>query len=131
MAYEQFFQYKEAVEKDLKFDEFNLIEVSKRLPSLKHFWVGRLIEAKIELKKLEELKRKAIEQVHSKQKPAIGLSQASVGKMLDKNETVQKINDRIEEWKLIIEYLEKVEKIFSQSGYDIKNFIDVLKMEQS
>ena len=31
---------------------------------------------------------------------------------------------------MIIEYLEKVEKVMGQMGFDIKNIIDVQKMEQ-
>lgn len=129
MAYEQFFEYQKGIEKDLKLDDFTLDEVVKQIPSKKHFWVGRLIEAKIKLKTLENSKKEAIQQVNSRQKASIGLSQNSVEKILNNNEVVQKINDKIDEWKLIIEYLEKVEKIFSQVTYDIKNVIDMKKME--
>lgn len=131
MAYDQFYTYQKGVEEDLKLDDFSLDEVVKQIPSKKHFWVGRLIDAKIKLKALENSKKEAIQQVNSRQKASIGLSQNSVEKILNNNEVIQKINDKIDEWKLIIEYLEKVEKIFSQVTYDIKNVIDMKKMEMS
>lgn len=129
MEYKQFFEYQKAVEKDLTFDDFNLTEVVKQLPSKKHFWVGRLVEAKINLKKLEDSKRDAIKHVQNKIKAEVGLSQSSISKMLNNHEEIQKIDDRIEELKLIIEYLERVEKIFSQASFDLKNYIEVIKME--
>ena len=40
-------KYIEDINKDLYLDDFNLKEVQMRLPARKHFWVARLIEAKI------------------------------------------------------------------------------------
>ena len=40
------------------------------------------------------------------------------------------INDSIKEYELIIEYLEKVEKIMAGMGYDIRNIINIMQMEQ-
>jgi hypothetical protein len=36
----------------------------------------------------------------------------------------------IQELELIIEYLEKTEKIFSSMTYDLKNAIELMKLEQ-
>lgn len=127
--YEQFFKYKEEVEKDLKFDASSIDEFSIKLPSRKHFWVGRLIEAKIKLKKLENTKAEAIKTVQEKVKTSVGLSQASYTKIINEQEPIKKIDEQIEEWKIIVEYLEKVEKVFSQTSYDIKNSVELMKME--
>ena len=53
MAYETFLKYKEAIERDLKVDQFNIHNKVNDIPSLKHFWVAKLIESKIEIKKLQ------------------------------------------------------------------------------
>ena len=37
---------------------------------------------------------------------------------------------KINEEKLIVEFLEKIEKIFSSLTYDIKNIIEIMKLEQ-
>lgn len=127
--YEQFFKYKEEVEKDLQFDASNIDEFSIKLPSRKHFWVGRLVEAKIKLKKLENTKAEAIKTVQEKVKTSVGLSQSSYTKIINEQEPIRKIDEQIEEWKIIVEYLEKVEKVFAQSSYDVKNSVEIMKME--
>ena len=38
--------------------------------------------------------------------------------------------DDLKEYEFIVEYLEKVEKIMSGMGYDIKNIIEIQKLEQ-
>ena len=43
---------------------------------------------------------------------------------------VKKINEDIKETESIIEYLEKVEKVYSSLTYDIKNMIQMTSMEQ-
>ena len=46
------------------------------------------------------------------------------------NDTVKEINNKIEEYKIIVEYLEKVEKIFHNASFDIKNFIETIKIDE-
>lgn len=128
--YELFDKYREQVEKDLRFDQYNVQEVSMRLPGLKHFWVGRLVEAKITLKKLEDKKKELIDTLQNKTRPEIGLSKASLSNIIFNNDTVKEINSKIEEYKIIIEYLEKVEKIFHNASFDIKNFIETIKIDE-
>ena len=57
MNYEKFLTFKEAIEKDLKIDQFNIHNKANEIVSLKHFWVAKLIESKIDLKKLQKKKR--------------------------------------------------------------------------
>lgn len=127
--YDTFFKYRDAIEQDLKFDEVNIHEASRTLPSKKHFWVAKLIEAKITLKRLENSKSEALKKVQSQVKTGVGLSQSSFAKILNEQEPIKKIDEQIEEWKLIVEYLEKAERVFSQATYDIKNQIEIMKME--
>ena len=49
--------------------------------------------------------------------------------IVEKSPVLTEINEQIEENELIIEYLEKVEKIFSSTTYDLKNAIELMKME--
>ena len=50
--------------------------------------------------------------------------------MCQANETVEKLTEEIKESEMIVEYLEKVEKIFSAMTYDYKNIVELMKMEQ-
>lgn len=129
MAYEKFIKYKEAIEKDLKIDQFNIHNKVNDIPSLKHYWVGKLIEAKIELKKLQQKKNELIKKVKENQEVALKFSVSSMKELVEKSPVLNEINEQIEENELIIEYLEKVEKIFSSTTYDLKNAIELMKME--
>lgn len=129
MAYEKFLKYKEAIEKDLKIDQFNIHNKVNDIPSLKHFWVAKLIEAKIEVKQLEKKKKEIIKKVNENANVGLKLSTTSMNNVIAKSPVIGEINEQIEELELIIEYLEKSEKIFNSTTYDLKNAIELMKME--
>ncbi len=125
-------QYIEEIGKDLVLDDFNLKESQLRLPARKHYWVARLIEAKVERNKLiskkKALKKEVVKQV-IRDSP-IKITQASAEAAAENHNSLSKLNDAIRERDMIIEYLEKVEKIMSSMGYEIKNIVEIQKMEQ-
>ena len=129
MAYDKFLKYKEAIEKDLKIDQFNIHNKVNDIPSLKHYWVAKLIEAKIEIKQLEKKKKELIKKVNESAEVGLKLSTASMNNVISKSPVIAEINEQIEELELIIEYLEKAEKIFNSTTYDLKNAIELMKME--
>ena len=129
MAYDKFLKYKEAIEKDLKIDQFNIHNKVNDIPSLKHYWVAKLIEAKIEIKQLEKKKKELIKKVNESAEVGLKLSTASMNNVIAKSPVIAEINEQIEELELIIEYLEKAEKIFNSTTYDLKNAIELMKME--
>ena len=129
MAFEKFLKYKEAIEKDLKIDQFNIHNKANDIPSLKHYWVAKLIEAKIEIKQLEKKKKDLIKKVNESADVGLKLSTASMNNVIAKSPVIAEINEQIEELELIIEYLEKAEKIFNSTTYDLKNAIELMKME--
>jgi|TARA_R100001129_G_scaffold186330_2_gene177595 phenylalanyl-tRNA synthetase alpha subunit len=125
-------QYIEEIGKDLVLDDFNLKESQLRLPARKHYWVARLIEAKVERNKLiskkKALKKEVVKQV-IRDSP-IKITQSSAEAAAENHNSLSKLNDAIRERDMIIEYLEKVEKIMSSMGYEIKNIVEIQKMEQ-
>jgi hypothetical protein len=50
-------------------------------------------------------------------------------KKIDASEAIQKIDSDISEVLLSIEYLEKIENILRSMTYDIKNIIEINKLE--
>ena len=130
MAFEKFLKYKEAIENDLKIDQFNIHNIINEIPSLKHFWVAKLIESKIELKNLQRKKSELLKKVKESASIGLKLSAASIKEMENKSPILTEITEEIEELELVIEYLEKAEKIFSSTTYDLKNAIELMKMEQ-
>ena len=129
MSYEKFITYKEGIEKDLKIDQFNIHNKVNDIPSLKHYWVAKLIESKIELKNLQKKKNQLIKKVNESAEVGIHFSTHTAKTLMAKSPVINEINEEIEEMELIIEYLEKAEKIFSSTTYDIKNAIELMKME--
>ena len=125
-------QYMKEIGEDLIVDDFNIKSQQMRLPSRKHFWVGRLIHAKIHLQKLktrrEDVNDRAAKKVIELSPVAITASRAN--KLAQESKASRDIRDEMQEYELIIEYLEKVERVMNQMGYDIKNIIELQKLEQ-
>jgi hypothetical protein len=126
-------QYTEELNNDLVINDLNVKEVQMRLPARKHFWVGRLINAKIELVKLEKKEKLTRDEVFKRinESATVVLSHATVVQAVNNSPEIVKITDQIKEYKYIIEYLEKVEKVFSQMTFDIGNIIKLIQLEQT
>jgi hypothetical protein len=116
---------------DLVVDDFNLKEVQMRLPARKHFWVARLMDAKVEKNKLlakkKQLKKELTKKVMADSPVKISLSTAE--QHAERHESVIKITNDINEYTVIVEYLEKVEKVLSSMSFDISNIVKINQME--
>ena len=125
-------KYIEDINKDLYLDDFNLKEVQMRLPARKHFWVARLIEAKIKRNTLFGKKKKLKKDLVKKviEDSPVRINQTAAETAAERYDSVVNINNSIKEQDTIIEYLEKVEKIMSMMHWEIKNIVDINRMEQ-
>lgn len=124
-------RYISEVEQDLKIDDFNIKSVQMRMPARKHYWVGRMIDAKVKLNNLNKDRKAAKEKMilQVMQQSPVTLSTAAAEKEVDKTAQIQKLTDEIYEYTIIVEYLEKVEKILSATHWEIKNIIDINRAE--
>lgn len=118
-------KYREEIEKDLVINDFNIKEVQMRLASRKHFWVGRLIDAKIAKSDLEKrkkaLKRALVTKIIAE--APVKLTTSTAESAAEQCDDIADINDKLKEYEYVIEYLEKVEKIMGGMGWEIKNLI--------
>jgi hypothetical protein len=125
-------KYIDQIKEDLTIDEFNLKEVQMRLPARKHFWVARLMDAKIARQKLlarkKSIKREITDRVINES--VIKLQPQSVDQIAENTPDIEKINEKLKELDFTIEYLEKAEKIFSTIHWEIKNIIQIQQLEQ-
>lgn len=125
-------KYMDEIGKDLVVDDFNLKEVQMRLPARKHFWVARLMDAKVEKNKLiakkkslkKDLTKKVIADSPVKISPAVAEQHA------ERHSSVVDITNQLAEYSVIVEYLEKVEKVMSQMSFDISNIVKINQLEQ-
>lgn len=125
-------QYVADLKKDLEIDEFNIKEMSLKSPGKKHFWTSRLIQHKRSLIRLEKEKAELIKKASKEIQytAPVKLSAVAVEKSAEDTDLIKTINLKIADEKLIIEFLEKTEKTLSSLTYDIKNIIEIMKLEQ-
>ncbi len=125
-------KYINEIGQDLVLDDFNIKEAQMRLPARKHFWVARLMEAKIKRNSLigdkKKIKKELVKKVITDS--PVRISQLAAESAAEKHESIDSLNKGIAEQDTIIEYLEKVEKIMGNMHWEIKNIIDINKMEQ-
>lgn len=125
-------RYREEINKDLIVNDFNIKDVQLKLPSRKHFWAARLIDTKIELHRLNKRKKLLKESIVKRiiSEAPVRLTQQSAEIAAESTDELQNIALDIKEYEFVVEYLEKVEKIMAGMGFDIKNIIEIQKMEQ-
>ena len=116
---------------DVELDEFNLKESQMKLPAIKHKWAGRLIRHKQDIhitqSERRSLVKTLVEKIQSTAEYKVTIPAAE--KVAYKHEDVLKLSDKIRDYELVIEFLEKCDRIFNSMTYDIKNLIEIIKME--
>lgn len=124
-------QYIKEMGVDVDLDEFALKEAQMKLPAIKHKWVGRLIRHKGEMERLQASRYNTIKQVAQEMidTATYQVTLATAQKAAEKHTNVKAIDESIRECKLIVEFLEKSEKIFSSMSFDIKNIVEIMKLE--
>lgn len=129
---EFFDKIKKEIHEDLKLDRISLLEKQLILPTIKHKWVARLIEykkAKNNLtKKRKSLKEEALKSIAEQSIPS-SLPKAALDKKIESSDVFKKIDEELFEVELAIDYLEKVESICRSMTYDIKNAVELEKLE--
>ena len=126
-----FDKYYHELTDDTKIDEFNPQNTQLELPGKKHKWVARLMQQKQELKKLNKLRAEAIRKIVEglQDNQVVRVSDKTLALQAEEHELVKKIDEQVIGCLVIIELLEKEEKILAQMTYDMKNLIELRKME--
>jgi hypothetical protein len=128
---ELFSKYQDELKKDVNVDELNMKESALTIATIKHKWAGRLMRHKVDLNRTEKAREKAVSAIveQMSKDPSIQLSGPALRKKAESHERIKEVDQAIENMKLIIEYLEKIEKIVGSMTWDIKNIIDIVKIE--
>jgi hypothetical protein len=124
-------RYNEDIKKYVTVDEFNMKQIQMDLPATRHYWVGRLMFHKQEILKLKKLRKEAIQKVSSRiqSESPVGISDRSLNEAANNHPVLSKIDGQIAEHELIVEYLGKIEANFRSISFDIKNLIEIVKLE--
>lgn len=127
-----FLKYQTEIKEDTQIDQINILEKQLMLPAIKHKWVARLIEQKktkanLE-KKRKDIKEEVLKTLIDGGLPS-GIPKASLNSKVESSEAIKKIDDEIKQAELMIDYLEKVEKIMSSITFDIGNATKIMVLE--
>lgn len=132
MSMELLKRYQEQYEAFAKIDDFNLEQTTKRVPAEKHFWVARLIDAKLEKNQLLRQKKNLRNSIVDKvlEDSPVALNKKFMDE-LDASPQFEYLNELIQDADMLIEYLEHVVKCVSFIAQDIKNIISLKELEQN
>ena len=124
-------RYIDELSKDIAIYEFALKECQMKLPALKHKWVGRLVRHKRDLYKLQKQRRESVSKISDKVRDSseIQLTRPAANKIAEKHNDIRNLDDQIKDIELVIELLDKCERIFSSMSFDMKNLVEIIKME--
>jgi hypothetical protein len=124
-------EYEAAILKEVTLDELNLRDIQMILPAKRHYWVGRLMYHKSEIYRLGNLKKEAKKRILEKiqKESPVGIDSRSIQKSLQEHDVMQKIELQIAEHELVVEYLTKIEANFRSLSFDLKNLIEIQKLE--
>jgi beta-glucosidase/6-phospho-beta-glucosidase/beta-galactosidase len=126
-----FEKYEQEIKKYVTVDEFNMKQIQMDLPATRHYWVGRLMFHKQEINKLKKLRKQAQVKITEKmqEESPVGLSSKTVYAASDNHPVIVKIDEQIAENELLVEYLSKIEGNFRSISFDLKNLIEIIRME--
>lgn len=124
-------EYIEELKQDCVVDEINLKESSLLLPAKKAKWVARLILQKNQLNKLEKDKKELVRKIAEllKEQAVVNLAATVLKSKAEQHEKVLEIDEKIQESKNLIDFLERVEKVMSSMSFDIGNIIKIVQLE--
>ena len=124
-------EYHKKIEEFLKIDELNMKDAQMALPSVRHYWVGRLMFHKQQINKLKKTKEKATKALRIKleNESPIGLSPKTIIESISKHEVMQKIDEEITNNELLVEYLSKVEMNFRDAQFGMNNLTKIITLE--
>jgi len=126
-----FAEYHEKIEAFLKIDELNMKDAQMSLPSVRHYWVGRLMHHKQQIIKLKKAKDKAIKTLKQKleHESPVGLSPKTIAESISQHDVILKIDEEIANNELLVEYLSKVEANLRDTQYGMNNLTKIITLE--
>lgn len=125
-------KYIELVKLDLDINQVNIAEVARSLPARRHFWTARLIEHRRTIMQLEKKKADILKEVANRANSAapVTLERKALNRLAEQSDDIKSINEQIDDNKLIVEFLEQVQKNFFTTSHDVRNIIEIMKLEQ-
>ena len=116
---------------DTNIDRLNVTDIQEKLVNNKHKWSARLINHKIKLNKYKanrlDILEEKIDEYQNTQPVMVNRSIAE--KAVSKKKDIRSIDYKIENEILIIQHVENIYKNISFATNDIKNLVELMKLE--
>jgi len=116
---------------DTNIDRLNVTDVQEKLVNNKHKWSARLINHKIKLNKYKNLRLSILEEKideYQNTQPVM-VNRSIAEKAVSKKKDIRIIDNKIENEILIIQHVENIYKNISFATNDIKNLVELMKLE--
>jgi len=127
-AFDQIDEYAKKIDMVTQLDVTNVLDKQLSAPNVKHEWIYKLVQHKRKLLELMEKKENYIAAKYGEN--PLGVSKAAIKFKAESDIDILKLNREIRHHELLVEYLDMaVNKIFSQMGFDFKNLVELMKME--
>ena len=124
-------QYLEEANLDTDLDRLEVINTQERLVNNKHKWSARLINHKINLNNLKFKKESALEDkvTEFQNTEPVRVSRSIAERAVRNKKEIRALDVKIKNEQLIIDYLENIYKNISFATNDIKNLVELIKLE--
>ena len=117
---------------DVKLDIYNLREKSLMSSSIWSKWLSYLYKEKENLSRIQDTKQKLLKKKMSENKAKDNILRLKAEeKILESDETMQKLNTLTKITQDNIDYIERALTILSNFGYSIKNIVEVMKLNMT
>lgn len=124
-------EYSAQIEQDTHIDITNVMEKQLSSPNIKHKWLYKKVLEQKKLIDLIDKKDSFINNAVNKNDPTIRVSKAAIAANAANEPTYKELQRQIKDQELLVEFLDAaVNKIFTQMGWDFRNIVDLMKMEQ-
>ena len=124
-------QYLKEVSIDTNLDRLEVTSTQEQLLANKHKWSARLINHKINLNNLKYKKSSLLEEyiAEYQDKEPVRVNRSIAQRAVENKKEVKVIDFKIQNEVLIISFLENIYKNVSFATNDIKNLIELMKLE--
>ena len=124
-------QYLEEANLDTDLDRLEVITTQERLVNNKHKWSARLINHKINLSNFKFKRESALEDriTEFQNTEPVRVSRTIAERAVRNKKEIKSLDLKIKNEQLIIDYLENIYKNISFATNDIKNLVELMKLE--
>ena len=122
-------QYSKELKEDLNLTRYNLREKALSCSAMKAKWIEYMAKEKEALTKLTSLRKEYTEKVVAKSKGATSFDKLKT--MNAEDPTVKKLDSAKKQVELSLEVIAHAIQALTEFGYNIKNSIDIIKLNNS